>query len=33
MVKQVEKIELKKEDAIDKPKLHDAVNKLLRIMR
>ena len=33
MIKQVEDIELKKEEAIDRPKWCDAVKKLLRIMK
>ena len=33
VVKQVDKIGLKKGDAIDIPKWHDAVNKLSRSMR
>ena len=33
VVKQVEEFGLKKEDATNIPKWHDAANKLLRIMR
>ena len=33
VVKQVDEIGLKREDAIDRSKWHNAVNKLLRIMR